>query len=320
MRILFVTSTRVGDAVLSSGLLAHLIGAHPGARITVACGPAAAGLFEAVPGLERLIVIDKMLLSLHWVDLWARVVGRFWDLVVDLRNAPLTWLLLARRQRRMGSSREPIHRIQRLARVLDLESDPPAPKLWTTAAHDAAARKWIPDGRPVLAIGPAANWTAKTWRLERFMELVQRLTSPQGILPGAPIAIFGRDDERPHAQRLIESIPPERRIDLMGRIDLLTIAACLRRVALYVGNDSGLMHIAAAADAPTLGLFGPSQETHYAPWGSRTAVARATLSFDQIFPANFDHRTSGTLMDSLSVDAVERAATDLWTRCRERAA
>lgn len=320
MRILFVTSTRVGDAVLSSGLLAHLIGAHPGARITVACGPAAAGLFEAVPGLERLIVIDKMLLSLHWVDLWARVVGRFWDLIVDLRNAPLTWLLLARRQRRMGSSREPIHRVRRLARVLDLEDDPPAPKLWTTAAHDAAARKWIPDGRPVLAIGPAANWAAKTWRLERFMELVQRLTSPQGILPRAPVAIFGRDDERPQAQRLIESIPPERRIDLMGRIDLLTIAACLRRVAFYVGNDSGLMHIAAAADVPTLGLFGPSQEAHYAPWGARTAVARATLSFDRIFPVNFDHRTSGTLMDSLSVDAVELAARELWMRCREQAA
>lgn len=320
MRILFVTSTRVGDAVLSTGLLARLIGDRPGARVTIACGPAAAPLFEAVPGLERVIVLDKMLFSLHWVDLWARSVGRFWDLVVDLRNSPLTWLLLARRQRRMGSSREPIHRVRRLARVLGLEHEPPAPTVWTAPAHDAAAKKLIPDGTPVLALGPAANWAAKTWRVERFIELVQRLTAPSGILPGAQVAMFGRDDERPQALRLIDSIPAGRRIDLIGRIDLLTIAACLKRAALYIGNDSGLMHIAAAVGTPTLGLFGPSQETHYAPWGPRTAVARANLSFDRIFPENFDHRTSGTLMDSLSVDAVEAAAADLWRHCRERAA
>ena len=65
MRILFVSSTRVGDAVLSTGLLDHLIDTHPGARITVACGPAAADLFRAVPGLERIIALEKMVGSLH---------------------------------------------------------------------------------------------------------------------------------------------------------------------------------------------------------------------------------------------------------------
>ena len=50
MRILFITATRIGDAVLSTGLLAHLIEHHPEARITIACGPVAAPLFSAVPG------------------------------------------------------------------------------------------------------------------------------------------------------------------------------------------------------------------------------------------------------------------------------
>ncbi|MEK7245657.1 MAG: glycosyltransferase family 9 protein [Pseudomonadota bacterium] len=319
-RILFVTSTRIGDAVLSSGVLRRLIADHPRARLTVACGPAAAPLFEATPNLERIIVLDKMPFSLHWLELWARCAGSVWDLVVDLRNTPLTWLLAARGQRRIKSGRAAIHRVQLYGRVLDLGLDPPAPGLWTLPRHEDEARRLLPDGHPVLAVGPSANWRAKTWPAERFLELIGRLTGPSGILPGAKVAVFGRDDERPSALGLIEAIPPERRIDLMGKVELLTAYACFKRAALYVGNDSGLMHMAAAAGAPTLGLFGPSREELYAPWGPRAGVARAGLGFDRIFPPNFDHRTTGTLMESLSVDAVEAAAWELWRRAGTKAA
>ena len=50
MRILFVTSNRLGDAVLSTGLLDHLLRTHPDARITIVCGAVAAGIFERMPG------------------------------------------------------------------------------------------------------------------------------------------------------------------------------------------------------------------------------------------------------------------------------
>ncbi len=62
-------------------------------------------------------------------------------------------------------------------------------------------------------------------------------------------------------------------IDLVGKLTLPEAAACLARCALFVGNDSGLMHLAAAAGAPTLGLFGPTPAQEYAPAGPRaTAV------------------------------------------------
>ncbi|MCG8512385.1 MAG: glycosyltransferase family 9 protein, partial [Rhodospirillales bacterium] len=54
MRILFITSNRIGDAVLSTGVLGHLLETYPKARITIACGPAPAPLFRAVPNLDRL--------------------------------------------------------------------------------------------------------------------------------------------------------------------------------------------------------------------------------------------------------------------------
>ena len=315
MRILFITHTRIGDAVLSTGLLDHLLGRHPGARLTIACGPAAAPLFEAVPGLERLIVLAKRRGGLHWLELWAATVGRRWDLVVDLRASALAWLVPARRRRVSRPARSGEHRLRHLARVLDLDA-PPAPHLWTAPAHDAAARRLVPAGGPVLAVGPTANWIGKQWRAERFVALIARLTGTDGILPGGRVALLGAAGERPAAAPVIEAVPAARRIDLVGRVDLLTAFACLRRCAFYVGNDSGLMHLAAAAGVPTLGLFGPSREAHYAPWGGHTGVVRTPESFDDLTGApGYDHRTTGTLMDGLTVDAVEAAARALWARC-----
>lgn len=317
MRILFITSTRVGDAILSTGLLDHLIGRHPGARVTVACGPAAAPLFEAVPGLERIIVLRKMVCSLHWLGLWAATSGRVWDALVDLRGSPMSYVLAARRRWRIGRARPTDHRIQQLARVLGLSENPPPPRLWINGEHEDEARRLIPDGAPVLAIGPTANWRAKTWPAENFARLIDRLTSPSGILPGGRIAIFGRDDERPSALGLIETIPQDRRIDLVGRIGLPAISACFRRSAFYVGNDSGLMHLAAASGVPTLGLFGPSPAFRYAPWGPLCAVVSTSIPYEEIFPPGFDHRTSGSLMGSLGVDQAVDAARDLWRSTRE---
>jgi len=320
MNILFITSTRIGDAVLSTGLLSRLLEDNPGARVTVVCGPAAAGLFEAVPNLERLIVMEKMLFSLHWLRMWALSMGTFWHRVVDLRNAPLSYLLAARRQNHMGPRDDSVHRVERLARVLAIEGDPPAPKLWLSPEHRARAERLIPEGSPVLAIGPTANWEAKTWRPDRFARLCERIAAPDGLLPGCRVVLFGRDDERPGVVGLIETIPEDRRIDLIGRVGLLDISACLERSALYIGNDSGLMHIAAASGVSTLGLFGPSKEELYGPWGKRCASVRTPQSFDTIHPEGFDHRTSESLMDGLTVERVEEAARALLDKTDEAAA
>jgi lipopolysaccharide heptosyltransferase III len=72
---------------------------------------------------------------------------------------------------------------------------------------------------------------------------------------------------------------------------------------------------------PTLGLFGPSRERHYAPWGARTAVVRTAKSYDEIVGApDYDYRSGRTHMDSLSVDAAEAAARELWASIAGEAA
>ena len=317
MRILFITSTRVGDAILSTGLLNHLIEKHPKARITVACGAAAASLFEAVPGLEKIIVLDKMLFSLHWLRLWALCMGRIWDAVVDLRNSSMYYVLPARKRWRIGRTQAGQHRIKQLASIFDLAEQPPSPKLWLSDAIKLRAKNMIGEGAPIIAVGPTANWRAKTWRAEHFVDLIERLTASDGIIPGGRVAIFGRDDERPGALSLIDAVPRERRIDLVGHLDLLEAFACLKCCDFYVGNDSGLMHLAAVSGIPTLGLFGPSPKELYAPWGEFCDAVSTRIPYEEIFPENFDRRGSDTLMDSLSVESAEQAARELWNRKQE---
>ena len=60
------------------------------------------------------------------------------------------------------------------------------------------------------------------------------------------------------------------------------VGACFSRVRLYVGNDSGLMHLAAAAGAPTIGLFGPTADAIYAPWGPKAVTVRVPRSHEEI--------------------------------------
>ena len=276
MNVLFVGSTRIGDAVLTTGLLADLIERHADARITIACGPLAMPLFAAMPQVVRRIPVVKRAASLHWLDLWRRCCPTRWDLVVDMRGSALAYLLAARRRMVYRRGDGNAHRLVDLARAFGLP-EPPAPRIWTSPENEAEAARLVPDGGPVLALGPTANWLGKIWRAENFAALIDRLTAPDGILPDARVAVFAAAAERALAQPVLDAVPAGCLIDLIGAVDLTTAAAALSRCDLYVGNDSGLMHIAAAAGAPTLGLFGRAGPRTTRP-GVRAAPSRVLAS------------------------------------------
>jgi ADP-heptose:LPS heptosyltransferase len=270
MRILFVTSSRIGDAVLSTGLLDHLIGRYPASRITVACGPVAEGVFIRMPNLERLISVEKQPYGRHWLALWASTVGTMWDLVVDIRASALAYLVPARRRAVMR--KRPGHKTEQLAALLRL-APPPLPVAWTSAADRHRAAALLPAGAPTIVLGPTANWRGKVWPAEHFVALYRALAA--GPLAGARAVVLAGPgaEERALAAPVLAALPGA--LDLRGALSLPEAAALLARASLFVGNDSGLMHLAAAAGAPTLGLFGPTPVAEYAPAGRRTAVAIA---------------------------------------------
>lgn len=298
MRILFVTATRLGDAVLSTGLLDHLLTTYPTATFTVACGPVAAGIFQRMPRLERLILVEKRKLDLHWWGVWRACVATRWDLAVDLRGSALTFLIPARRRAIMRGGRRAGHRLTHLAASLNLAT-PPWPVAWTDAADRLHAATVLPPEGSLIGLGPTANWDGKIWPGARFVALFEALAAR---LPGARAVVFGGPGagERAAAAPVLAGLPGA--IDLVGRLSLPQAAAALARCTLFVGNDSGLMHLAASTGTPTLGLFGPTRASEYAPAGAITAAVLA------------EGTPGDAPMEALPVSSVVLAAAQLLAR------
>ena len=290
MRILFITATRLGDAVLSTGLLDHLLKAYPEARFTVACGPVAEEVFARMPRRDRTLVVEKRRFDLHWLALWRSVVGTRWDLCVDLRGSGLSFFLAARRRAIMRGGRRPGHRLGHLSGTLDLVV-PPLPVAWTAAADRDLAARLLPAEGAFIGLGPTANWSGKVWPAARFVALFHAL---EAQMPGAIPVVFGGPGERERAMscEVLAALPQA--VDLVGRLSIPEAAACLMRCRVFIGNDSGLMHLSASAGTPTVGLFGPTPASEYAPSGARAVVVEAAS------------------MEKILVPAVTAAAMGVW--------
>jgi ADP-heptose:LPS heptosyltransferase len=317
--ILFVTGTRIGDAVLSSGLLKRLSDEIPNARFTIAAGPLAAPLFADTPQLDSVIVMRKAKRSGHWFDLWRRTRSRRWGLVVDLRGSGLARFLRSRKRAiyRRAPGDPVVHKVIEAARVLRVEDDPPAPFLFTSPETEAAADAYLGEGGPILAIAPGAAWVGKTWPAERFAETAARLLAPDGPMPDGRLLILGGAEDREAGRALRLAVSRDRVIGAPGQLDLLTSYACLKRARLYIGNDSGATHLAAAAGAPTLGLFGPSNEALYAPWGPKARTVRGPRDLEAIRRADPGLNQAVCHMFDLPVETVVEAATRLLAETAE---
>lgn len=311
--ILFITATRIGDAVLSSGLIKRLADEIPEARFTIVAGPVAAPLFAEVPNLDEVIVFAKAKDGSHWLDLWRKVRKRRWGLIVDMRGSGISRFLSSKRRaiyRR--PSGPPQHKVLEAARVLRIEDDPAPPHVFTSPAIEAYAEELTAGSGPILALAPAANWVGKTWPLERFSQVAIRLIRNRGApLEGGRLMVLGGRGEANLARDLKEIVGRGQLIDIAGKVDLLTAFACLKRARLFIGNDSGAMHLAAAAGVPTLGLFGPSDERAYGPFGEQARAVRGPRSFEQIRALDPKLNQAICHMMDLTVETVVHAAEDL---------
>lgn len=298
-KALFVSSTRIGDCVISSGVLREIARRLPGVAITVACGPLAAPLFRSAPHVERVIVMAKRPADLHWLDLWRATIGRRWDLVVDVRASGLAWLLLARRRivysRKVERPRSP--RVLNITRMMGAER-PLEPELFLDdAAREAADALIGEDRRPILAVAPVSAGPERTWPLDRFATLLERLRARPEFSGWRVMVAGGPADREPCAPVLAAA--GEGAIDALGRLDILAAGAAMARAAMFVGNDSGLAHIAAAAGTPTLALVAITDPQVVAPWGPTVATACPAQN-GELLP-----------MSALSLEAVEAAVLSL---------
>ena len=119
-----------------------------------ACGPVAEGVFARMPGLQRILIVDKRRFDRHWLTLWAQTVTTVWDLAVDLRGSALTLLLPVRRRAIMRAGRRPGHRL-------------PASGGHAEAGRATAARHMDKCGGTGRGPPPCCRKAARSWRWGR---------------------------------------------------------------------------------------------------------------------------------------------------------
>ena len=128
-----------------------------------------------------------------------------------------------------------------------------------------------------MAIHPGAGNAIKRWMPERFATVAAGIAKRTG----ARVVVLSGPGEEALGAPMLRALPAGKKLDLRGKLDLPQMAALLERAKLFIGNDGGPAHVAAAAGTPSLIVFsGTSVAAEWAPRGARVLIVRMRLDSD----------------------------------------
>lgn len=283
MRILVLSFSHIGDAVLSTCLITPLRRRFPGSHLSYLLNPESAPVLDGDPRIDELLIYDKRRLHRGLkgkLRLMRELRGKGFDLVIDLRDVPWSGLVGRERwriRREIGRSRR--HAVERYLDVLriheiDVRRAKPEIELRGEEIESAdrfLAERGADEGERFIGIHPGGGWPYKLWGTDRFSELAERLSERLGLR----VLLFAGPGE----EDLVESIEKKVRGKAIGCVGLplRTVAALMRRCSVYVGNDTGTTHLAAAVGVPTVALFGPTDHLRSSPYGEHVVTVIGDL-------------------------------------------
>jgi lipopolysaccharide heptosyltransferase II len=303
VRVLLVRLRLIGDVVFTTPVIGAVRRALPGAHLTYLIEPAAAPVVRHHPGLDEVILAPRSRGWRRLRDDWAlgrQLRRQRYDVVLDLHGGPraslLTWL--SRAPRRIGfdvqgrhwmytdvvprpreiRARHSVENQWDILPALLPDLPPPAPDTDpVTMVHapgaDTTVASWMAgegltaDDQLIVMHVSAGN-AFRRWPLASFAELVLRLTlsAPKRriILTSGPSEAAAAAD----VVRLVQERRPASPevVRTCGDMSLDELHALIGRAALYIGGDSGPLHVAATTRTPIVGLYGPTLPVRSAPW------------------------------------------------------
>lgn len=293
-RVLIVRLGAIGDVVNALVFAAALEEARPDVHLGWVVHPLAAPLVEGHPCVERVHLWRRGGGLKELARLVREIRAQRYDLAVDLqriqksafvarlsgaprvlgfdraRSKELSWLWTKERIPPRGPARHMVQHYLEFARHLGAGETEPRHLF----PADAAAEAWADElvralgGEPVL-VNLGATKPANRWIPERFGALASALASD-----GVPVCFTGGPGDRAVAALARAAAGAARVRDLVGQTSLRQLLALTRRARLFVGCDTGPMHIAAAVKTPVVVLFGPADPLRTGPWGQGHRIVR----------------------------------------------
>lgn len=282
-RILIVRTDRIGDVLLSTPVIKALRDAYPKSYIAAMVAPHTKELLEGGPYLNEIIILDKKKLNnfIASAKFALFLKNKKFDLAIILHGTKRVHLLafLAGIPNRIGYDRKwgflltkkipdlkpegKKHELEYcldLVRVLGVEPEDkriyfPLKKRAEKFVDEIFAKK-IHVNHLVVCLHAGASCPSKRWMPERFADLAKKLIAD---FKANIIVVSGQDENLDIAKGLIRLINSSHVLDLTGHLSLVELGSVLRRCDLFISNDSGPVHIAAAVGTPVISIFGRNQ-------------------------------------------------------------
>ncbi|MBI3317937.1 MAG: glycosyltransferase family 9 protein [Candidatus Omnitrophica bacterium] len=269
--------SNLGDAILTLPALEAILRQHPDSELHLIASPRTEELFRRDPRLRRVWLWRKEASPLRQAALlWKLFLARF-DLVVDFRHSLIPFFLFPRRRTPLFRRRSPgiRHMAEAHLELVKSAGIPPfegrAPLPLDEKDQRKIDRLILPQKR-VVVMAPGARSHLKRYPAERFARIADRLKEEKN----AQIFLVGGGEEAAISEAVAQAMnnPP---VDLTGETTLGELFALLVRADLVITNDSACLHAAQAMGAPTVAIFGPTDERKYGPRLPRSAVVRRKL-------------------------------------------
>ena len=310
----------LGDAVMALPAVAAVRGAFPAASLTLAAIPSIAPMLEENTGAgqQEIISVDNVtetaLLSNGGFDTALLLPNSFHSAWVARQSGiPHRWGYRAGARgplltRAVARPKRAVHQATYYADLMRSLGIPVADTLPRIIPTDRTRERAL----TVLGIGTAATvgfapgaayGHAKRWPPERVAEVVTRLVRERG----ATCILVGAEGDREAGRAIESSLPPDVRVtNLIGRTDLRLLIGVLAGCSAFVSNDSGAMHLAAAAGVPVTAIFGPTNEKATAPLGDHDVLLHPVFCRPcMLRECPIDHRC----MKRISADEVFASVT-----------
>lgn len=275
-QILIIRFSSLGDVILAMAVIDAVHQLWPESKQTFVVKKEYADVLKHNPYVDEVIALGKG--ERGWrslLGLGRRLTGKKIDLVLDLQGGPRGHLLAGRvgarnvarprsyRMRRMLMAARPGLWRKRLPHVVEryleclkpwANGNPPAgrPEVYLTPSERAHALELVEavEGSALVALCPGAKWPAKQWPEKHFAQLGRALVDE-----GLGVLLLGSSDEKALLEEVAAGISRKEHVMVVAD-DLRLLASVLAISAAAVCNDSGLMHLSAAVDTPTIAIFG----------------------------------------------------------------
>ena len=321
MRVLIIKPSSLGDIIHALPAVNLIRRRYPDAHIAWLVNDGFTSLLQNCPLIDEIIPFPR-----HEFCKLPALVKRLrqnrYNLVVDFQGLLRSGLLVAvtGARRRVGFAaplaREgahfaynetvPVtcpHAVDRnLLIAQHLGCDMTAPIEFPLGSTDACRRSvttLLAGITAPIAINPASRWPTKFWGDDKFSALIRQLPAERIILTGAASEALR-----------IAGIAPTCR-NLAGQTDLAQLTEVYRRCAVVITNDSGPMHLAAAAGTPVVAIFGPTDPALTGPYGKQHRVLRAGIACSPCLSPRCRHTPRMECMTLVTVEQVLAAVRPL---------